>query len=130
MINSEYKRRQHLSKEVNAIVASMAAISKLPDEDTVWINDKLSYFKRNMLDMAFHKIDTDNQLYTVSNFAYELYNLAEKYEITKKIKLPTEKFDKFLSLLKVNMDISFKNQYHLDDMEKYRVQTTSFDKGY
>jgi hypothetical protein len=128
MIGSENKRRQHLSKEVNSIISAMSAISNLPDEDIIWINDKLSYFKRNLLDMSFHKIQSDSSLYKVSEFGFELYNLAEKYEFTKKIKMPVDKFDKFLLVLKETMETSFKYQYLLDDMEMRRVQIDAFDK--
>jgi len=129
MINSEHKRRQHLSREVNSIVSAMIAISKLPDSDTIWINDKLSYFKRNMLDMSFNTFETSNPLNDISKFAYEIYNVAEKYEISKKISLPTEKFDTFLLLLKKQMEDSFKYQYLLDDMERARVSRDAFSKN-
>jgi hypothetical protein len=126
MINTEYKRRQHLSKEVNSIVNVMSAISNLEDEDLLWINDKLSYFKKNLLDMSFHKINNDSAIYQVSQFGFELYNLAEKYELSKKIKMSPDKFDKFLFLLKEQMEISFKYQYYLNDMEIKRIQIEAF----
>ena len=126
MIGTEYKRRQHLSKEVNNIVNVMSAISNLEDEDLLWINDKLSYFKRNLLDMAFHKINNDSPIYQVSQFGFELYNLAEKYELSKKIKMSPDKFDKFLFLLKEQMETSFRYQYYLNDMETKRIQIEAF----
>jgi hypothetical protein len=128
MIGTEYKRRQHLSKEINSIVSVMSAISNLDDIDILWINDNLSYFKRNLLDMTFHKIGTDNPIYQVSEFAFEFYNLAEKYEFSKKLKMPADKFDKFLLFLKEQMEASFKYQYYLNDMEKRRVQNEAFGK--
>ena len=96
MIGTEYKRRQHLSKEINSIVSVMSAISNLDDVDILWINDNLSYFKRNLLDMTFHKIDNDSSLYHVSEFAFE------------------------------QMETSFKYQYYLNDMEKRRVQHDAY----
>jgi superfamily I DNA/RNA helicase len=128
MIGTEYKRRQHLSKEINSIVSVMSAISNLDDIDILWINDNLSYFKRNLLDMTFHKIGNDNPIYQVSEFGFEFYNLAEKYEFSKKLKMPADKFDKFLLFLKEQMETSFKYQYYLNDMEKRRVQNDAFGK--
>ena len=128
MIGTEYKRRQHLSKEINSIVSIMSAISNLDDIDILWINDNLSYFKRNLLDMTFHKIGNDNALYHISEFGFEFYNLAEKYEFSKKLKMPADKFDKFLLFLKEQMETSFKYQYYLNDMEKRRVQNDAFGK--
>jgi superfamily I DNA/RNA helicase len=128
MIGTEYKRRQHLSKEINSIVSVMSAISNLDDIDILWINDNLSYFKRNLLDMTFHKIGNDSPIYQVSEFGFEFYNLAEKYEFSKKLKMPTDKFDKFLLFLKEQMETSFKYQYYLNDMEKRRVQNDAFNK--
>ena len=129
MIGTEYKRRQHLSKEINSIVSVMSAISNLDDVDILWINDNLSYFKRNLLDMTFHKIDTDSPIYQISEFGFEFYNLAEKYEFSRKIKMSTDKFDRFLLFLKEQMETSFKYQYYLNDMETKRVQIQSFDKN-
>ena len=126
MIGTEYKRRQHLSKEINSIVSVMSAISNLDDVDILWINDNLSYFKRNLLDMTFHKIDNDSSLYHVSEFAFEFYNLAEKYEFSRKIKMSADKFDRFLLFLKEQMETSFKYQYYLNDMEKRRVQHDAY----
>ena len=128
MIGTEYKRRQHLSKEINSIVSIMSAISNLDDIDILWINDNLSYFKRNLLDMTFHKIGNDSPIYQISEFGFEFYNLAEKYEFSKKLKMPADKFDKFLLFLKEQMEISFKYQYYLNDMEKRRVQNDAFNK--
>ena len=128
MIGTEYKRRQHLSKEINSIVSVMSAISNLDDIDILWINDNLSYFKRNLLDMTFHKIGTDSPIHQVSEFGFEFYNLAEKYEFSKKLKMPADKFDKFLLFLKEQMETSFKYQYYLNDMEKRRVQNDAFGK--
>lgn len=126
MINTEYKRRQHLNKEINSIVSAMSAISNLEDEELVWINDKLSYFKKNLLDMAFHKIESNSPIHQVSEFGFELYNLAEKYELSKKIKMSPDKFDKFLLVLKEQMETSFKYQYYLNDMETKRIQIDAF----
>jgi hypothetical protein len=58
MIHSEYTRRKHLSKDVNELVTSMIAVSDISENELKFINDNLSYFKRNLQDMGFHQFNS------------------------------------------------------------------------
>jgi hypothetical protein len=126
MIHSEYTRRKHLSKDVNELVTSMIAVSDISENELKFINDNLSYFKRNLQDMGFHQFNSSHDLYEISQFAYSFYDLVEKYEISKKISLSLDKFDEMLRTLHRIIKQSLQLQFILDNMEKSRVQKEAF----
>jgi hypothetical protein len=126
MIHSEYTRRKHLSKDVNELVTSMIAVSDISEDELKFINDNLSYFKRNLQDMGFHQFNSSHDLYEISQFAYSFYDLVEKYEISKKISLSLDKFDEMLRTLHRIIKKSLQLQFILDNMEKSRVQKEAF----
>jgi hypothetical protein len=127
MIHSEYRRRKHLSKDVNELVTSMIAVSDISEDELKFINDNLSYFKRNLQDMGFHQFNSSHDLYEISQFAYSFYDLVEKYEISKKISLSLDKFDEMLKTLHRIIKQSLQLQFILDNMEKSRVQKEAFE---
>ena len=127
MIHSEYRRRKHLSKDVNELVTSMIAVSDISEDELKFINDNLSYFKRNLQDMGFHQFNSSHDLYEISQFAYSFYDLVEKYEISKKISLSLDKFDEMLRTLHRIIKQSLQLQFILDNMEKSRVQKEAFE---
>jgi len=126
MMHTEFIRRNHLSKDVNGLVSAMIAVSDISEDKLTFINDNLSYFKRNLQDMSFHKFSNEHELYEVYLFSNELYDLVEKYEISKKVKLPLDKFDLFLDTLHRIMKLSLQMQYSIDNLEKRRVQIEAF----
>jgi hypothetical protein len=65
-------------------------------------------------------------LYEISQFAYNFYDLVEKYEISKKISLPLDKFEEMLHTLHRIIKQSLQLQFILDNMEKSRVQKEAF----
>jgi hypothetical protein len=104
----------------------MIAVSDISDDELKFINDNLSYFKRNLQDMGFHQFNSTHDLYEISQFAYNFYDLVEKYEISKKISLSLDKFEEMLHTLHRIIKQSLQLQFILDNMEKSRVQKEAF----